>query len=599
MSSFHIFLNSDASPHQHIELPAIGAHTERERERANEASADEFKSSSSPLVRLSITIPSPSNARSLKLPLIAPSAHEDEPPSPYSSVNSANPANSAHSACLRVPILAASASPSSPLALPPAEAAAAEAAQSPTGNVRSGASLCTLLLGLLLLIAPILISIGMMFSLLILTFQFSCSVPAAPPAAKDPNSAPYEPSVPLFCCFHPIIHYFYIYAIILTAIIIICIVFGVFKSSLFVNALLARPADSEESRQSTTVMRIRQRLKALSLVWLRNILRAFSAVHVLFSVSIMVWAFVTIHAILQNQVPTMTAATGHGFVADDVDTNGAGDTLGTPYYPPYYPYAPHYTVENFCSIKPLQIVFFAFSDFLILLVGGFFMKRIFDFRILWLERFVNFFDRIEIINTNWEFDAPVEELEYDSAGNIVTVVNNPNGVEKKAIEGMKQYWLGCSKARSYLQNASGPQTPVADIENGRAAEDANASSRSRLIVDTREPSEGCKECDKYKERIMFITAGSSYPGSSPRDAASSSLSPPRSPAGGSSPSSSADVCSVCLEAFRSHAFVKEMPRCLHVFHVACLDRWLIHHNSCPLCRSKAVGPEDPVEAGAS
>ena len=44
-------------------------------------------------------------------------------------------------------------------------------------------------------------------------------------------------------------------------------------------------------------------------------------------------------------------------------------------------------------------------------------------------------------------------------------------------------------------------------------------------------------------------------------------------------------CSVCLEAFRKGEKVRSLPQCGHVFHRACVDRWLRMHSACPMCRT--------------
>ncbi|GAA0187258.1 hypothetical protein LIER_34546 [Lithospermum erythrorhizon] len=50
------------------------------------------------------------------------------------------------------------------------------------------------------------------------------------------------------------------------------------------------------------------------------------------------------------------------------------------------------------------------------------------------------------------------------------------------------------------------------------------------------------------------------------------------------------VCSVCLEDYQSEVEEeegcnnKQVP-CGHIFHENCIQVWLSHHNSCPLCRS--------------
>ncbi|WOL08522.1 E3 ubiquitin-protein ligase [Canna indica] len=50
------------------------------------------------------------------------------------------------------------------------------------------------------------------------------------------------------------------------------------------------------------------------------------------------------------------------------------------------------------------------------------------------------------------------------------------------------------------------------------------------------------------------------------------------------------TCAVCLSEVRRRDRVWELCNCRHVFHQACLDRWLDHDErlSCPLCRALLV-----------
>ncbi|KAL8158372.1 hypothetical protein AgCh_002895 [Apium graveolens] len=43
-------------------------------------------------------------------------------------------------------------------------------------------------------------------------------------------------------------------------------------------------------------------------------------------------------------------------------------------------------------------------------------------------------------------------------------------------------------------------------------------------------------------------------------------------------------CSVCLQDFQLGETVRSLPQCHHIFHVPCIDEWLVRHGSCPLCR---------------
>ncbi|CAL0327911.1 unnamed protein product [Lupinus luteus] len=44
-------------------------------------------------------------------------------------------------------------------------------------------------------------------------------------------------------------------------------------------------------------------------------------------------------------------------------------------------------------------------------------------------------------------------------------------------------------------------------------------------------------------------------------------------------------CCICLGEFKDGEKVKVLPKCEHCFHCECVDEWLNHHSSCPLCRS--------------
>ncbi|EGD82137.1 hypothetical protein PTSG_02811 [Salpingoeca rosetta] len=58
--------------------------------------------------------------------------------------------------------------------------------------------------------------------------------------------------------------------------------------------------------------------------------------------------------------------------------------------------------------------------------------------------------------------------------------------------------------------------------------------------------------------------------------------------------SSHDQCVVCLQNYSDGEMVRELD-CHHLFHQACVDPWLMQHNTCPLCK-RAVVEEDASNA---
>lgn len=43
-------------------------------------------------------------------------------------------------------------------------------------------------------------------------------------------------------------------------------------------------------------------------------------------------------------------------------------------------------------------------------------------------------------------------------------------------------------------------------------------------------------------------------------------------------------CIVCLADYREEDILRILPYCAHSFHASCIDRWLQHHSTCPVCR---------------
>ncbi|PON72747.1 43kDa postsynaptic protein [Parasponia andersonii] len=50
--------------------------------------------------------------------------------------------------------------------------------------------------------------------------------------------------------------------------------------------------------------------------------------------------------------------------------------------------------------------------------------------------------------------------------------------------------------------------------------------------------------------------------------------------------SSAPGCAICLVDFSEGDKIRVLPKCNHRFHIACIDKWLLSHSSCPTCRNR-------------
>jgi hypothetical protein len=47
------------------------------------------------------------------------------------------------------------------------------------------------------------------------------------------------------------------------------------------------------------------------------------------------------------------------------------------------------------------------------------------------------------------------------------------------------------------------------------------------------------------------------------------------------------ICAICMENYKEGDMVKDLP-CKHIFHPACINKWLETHQNCPTCMGNVV-----------
>ena len=53
-----------------------------------------------------------------------------------------------------------------------------------------------------------------------------------------------------------------------------------------------------------------------------------------------------------------------------------------------------------------------------------------------------------------------------------------------------------------------------------------------------------------------------------------------------------ETCSICMEDFKEADHIRKLPPCGHIFHLHCVDTWLVRSTVCPVCRAELRSPEE-------
>lgn len=51
-------------------------------------------------------------------------------------------------------------------------------------------------------------------------------------------------------------------------------------------------------------------------------------------------------------------------------------------------------------------------------------------------------------------------------------------------------------------------------------------------------------------------------------------------------------CSICLKEFEEGELLQKVPNCQHIFHEACLRKWFVQAQICPMCRGNIIRVPD-------
>ena len=58
------------------------------------------------------------------------------------------------------------------------------------------------------------------------------------------------------------------------------------------------------------------------------------------------------------------------------------------------------------------------------------------------------------------------------------------------------------------------------------------------------------------------------------------------------------ICNICQNPISDGTVIRRLNGCSHKFHTNCVDRWLMNHNSCPICRA-AIRPNPDPPTGSN
>ena len=50
-------------------------------------------------------------------------------------------------------------------------------------------------------------------------------------------------------------------------------------------------------------------------------------------------------------------------------------------------------------------------------------------------------------------------------------------------------------------------------------------------------------------------------------------------------SNCSNTCLICMDDFTEEDLVRKLPKCKHIYHKECIDKWIVKKSTCPICRA--------------
>jgi hypothetical protein len=206
----------------------------------------------------------------------------------------------------------------------------------------------------------------------------------------------------------------------------------------------------------------------------------------------------------------------------------------------------------------------------------------------------------KLVRARRDFQSPAPQMDSAEAGPMRPRRTEPRGIPQAAIDALPRHKWGEIQAAyegaphdksAGGADAAGGATVVVDASLGvDAPSKASGLGSRRTVVSpdaTDRSGEGGEQTSTRRSKAPTVVIGTAVaPGKETPTRAAVAKAVERSSADADSIASGdddAELCSVCLCAYDQEDTLIRLP-CAHIFHEACISRWLHQDSSCPQCR---------------